>query len=320
MAMVVIGGMTRLTHSGLSITDWSFIGSVPPLTEEDWQEEFRQYQQFPEYKELHYHFTLEDFKGIFWWEFIHRALGRFIGVVFLVPFIFFWARGWFDKKLLGKLTIILSLGFLQALLGWFMVKSGLVDVPRVSHYRLAAHLITAFITCAYIYWVMLGLRPDEQAKTSLEIHRHAGVLLFLVILQIIYGAFVAGLRAGYIHNTWPLMDGQLVAASVTALSPVWTNFLEGQSGVQFIHRTLPVLIVIYAVYLWFSKKPQLLRPRKALNLVLVFLGAQFCLGVFTLLYAVPVWLGVLHQVTALALLLSVVRLYYYSGSKGKHSG
>ncbi|MEM9025267.1 MAG: COX15/CtaA family protein, partial [Bacteroidota bacterium] len=237
--MVVVGGITRLTHSGLSMVEWHlFMGSVPPLNETAWQEVFDKYQQFPEFQQLNDQFTLADFKSIFWWEYIHRLLGRMVGVVFLVPFLIFLVRKKLDRPMIVKLSIMFGMGAFQAFLGWFMVKSGLVKEPRVSHFRLAAHLITAFLTCTYIFWVALGevykLRPVRNDSSSLR--KPAKVLFALLIIQIVWGAFVAGMRAGLVHNTFPMMDDQWVHEAAFAMAPWWENFLNGKSGVQLVHR------------------------------------------------------------------------------------
>jgi cytochrome c oxidase assembly protein subunit 15 len=311
LGMVVIGGITRLTHSGLSMTQWSFAGSLPPTTNEAWQAEFELYQASPEFKEVHTHFTLEDFQSIYWWEYIHRMFGRMIGVIFIIPFVFFLWKRWIPKDMLKHFLIILALGAFQALLGWFMVKSGLVDVPRVSHYRLAAHLSTAFIACSYIFWVAMRYRNYGQEEREVTSNRKWAVWIgSAVFIQIIYGAFVAGLRAGWIHNTWPLMDGSIISPAVTALEPLISNFFEGRSGVQFVHRTLGLVVLILAIVLWrrsLSWSPRLMR---ASMFVCVAIGIQFLLGVITLLMEVPIYMGVIHQVFALIVLLAIIHLYY----------
>ena len=227
--MVAIGGITRLTHSGLSMTNWHLIvGSIPPLNDQEWQLSFEAYKNFPEYKELNYGFTLEDYKSIFWWEYLHRLLGRVLGIVFLIPFLFFMVKGWLQAKLRNQLLVVFILGAFQAFLGWFMVKSGLVDMPRVSHFRLAAHLVTAFISCLYILWIIFEINyPKTMVNTPVfPFRRHILLLILLTFLQVIYGAFVAGLQAGFVHNTWPLMDGEVVSSAVFALDPVYLNFVN----------------------------------------------------------------------------------------------
>ena len=196
--MVIIGGITRLTHSGLSIVEWKLIGgTIPPLNDIQWQETFEKYQQFPEYQKINTEMSLSEFKSIFFWEYLHRLLGRLIGLVFIIPFIIFWNKKWFNFKQKKQLLILLGLGALQGFLGWFMVKSGLVDVPAVSHYRLALHLITAFGLMCYIYWLVLSFNEVEK-KPNNNINKLSKWFIVALTIQIIYGAFVAGLKAGYL--------------------------------------------------------------------------------------------------------------------------
>lgn len=312
LVMVSIGGLTRLTHSGLSMTHWTFTGSLPPMNDVEWNIEFDKYKTSPEFVELHNHFALEDFKSIFWWEYIHRMFGRMIGLVFIFPFVFFIIKRKIPMKLLPQFLIILGLGASQALLGWFMVKSGLIDVPRVSHYRLSAHLITAFVTCAYIFWVLLNYSGfGKLKKQSNTWTRWVGLLIVLLITQIIFGGFVAGLKAGWVHNTWPLMDGSLIAPSVFAMDPIWVNFFEGKSGVQFIHRTLGILIFLYVTYVSWRIVRLDEKPLVAPAMLLAFsIFTQVTLGVITLLLLVPISLAVVHQVFALVTLLSGVWLWH----------
>lgn len=313
LAMVVIGGITRLTNSGLSMTHWTFTGSLPPLNEDAWNVEFERYKTSPEYIELHNHFEIEDFKSIYWWEFIHRMFGRMIGIIFIVPFVFFLWKHWISRTLYVHFIVILALGGLQGLLGWFMVQSGLIDVPRVSHYRLAAHLTTAFIACAYIYWVALRYQYLHMVQRSRSSARPIFYMLFiLVFVQVIMGAFVAGLKAGWVHNTWPLMDEALIAPGVFALEPWWINFLEGKSGVQFAHRTLGVLLLIFTVYIYLRSGSFESKVSGAMRLTGAMIIVQFVLGVTTLLMEVPIFMGVIHQVFALIVVLSIIRGIYFS--------
>lgn len=309
-SMVVVGGITRLTNSGLSMVDWKLImGAIPPLSEQEWIATFDQYKHFPEYQEVNFMFTLEEFKSIFFWEYIHRLLGRLIGLVFIIPFFYFLLKDKIKGKLLVKCVIILCMGGFQGFLGWWMVKSGLVNNPDVSHYRLATHLVTAFLTFAFTFWVALELIFEKQERPNIPYMRKGVlVLFFFTILQIIYGAFVAGLNAGFIMNTWPKMGGTWIAESVTAMEPFWTNFVDGIGGVQFIHRYLAYLVVGVVIFLLLkSAKFELSANQKRSLMVLIgIVFVQFLLGVFTLLYAVPVWLGVIHQVGALLLLGAVV--------------
>ncbi|MFD1095363.1 COX15/CtaA family protein [Salegentibacter chungangensis] len=308
--MVIVGGITRLTHSGLSISDYKLIsGTIPPLNEQEWVEAFELYKQYPEYQKLHYHFNLEDFKDIYFWEWIHRVIGRLIGVVFLIPFLYFLFTRQLTKPTIKKALILLFLGAFQGFLGWYMVKSGLVDIPAVSHYRLAMHLTTAFITFAYTFWVALDLIFPEKKKVNTKFRNLIRWGMLVLILQIVWGAFVAGLDAGWIHNSWPLMtEGKLIHETVyIEQSPLWKNFVEGKSGVQFVHRYLAYIVVAVILAIWYrSRKLQLSRLQKnGINSLLILVFAQFILGVFTLILAVPTWLGVTHQVGAFFLLTAM---------------
>lgn len=312
--MVIIGGITRLTESGLSMVDWRLVaGTFPPLTEVEWNRVFSDYQKSPEFKELNSNFTLSDFKSIFWWEYIHRLWGRIIGLVFIFPLAWFVFKKMIPKKLVGKLIAIFILGAFQGFLGWFMVKSGLVNEPRVSHYRLAAHLTTAFFAFAFTFWVAIDLlKPVPKISEDLKkIHVCLKVFFPILILQIIYGAFVAGMDAGTVHNNFPKMDNDAwISEAVFALNPTWLNFIEAKSGVQFIHRYVAYFVSGFVFFIWFKLgKSELTKTQKlARNLFLIALVFQFLLGVFTLLYSVPIVLGVLHQFGALLLLAASVFL------------
>lgn len=305
--MVIVGGITRLTNSGLSISNYKLIsGTIPPLNQQEWEEAFELYKQYPEYQKLHYHFNLEDFKSIYFWEWIHRVIGRLIGVVFIIPFLYFLIKKQLSRSTTRKALILLALGAFQGFLGWYMVKSGLVDMPWVSHYRLAAHLTTAFVTFAYTFWVALDIIYPERKMIEKSFRNLVRFGLGVLMVQIIWGAFVAGLDAGFIHNFWPMMaEGKLIHETVyTEKSPLWRNFIEGKSGVQFIHRYLAYIVVIVIGYIWYrSRRLQLTTPqRNGVNFLLFMVFVQFTLGVLTLIYAVPIWLGVLHQVGAFMLL------------------
>ena len=312
--MVVIGGITRLTNSGLSMVDWKLImGMLPPLSEAEWLSTFKKYQQFPEYQQVNFMFTLEEFKAIFFWEYLHRMIGRFIGMVFIIPFFIFLIKKRLSKKVIGQSIILLAMGTFQGFLGWWMVKSGLNKDPDVSHYRLAIHLITAFITFAYTFWVALGIiYPGVSSQKLTKPKNLLVVLLVMVIIQIVYGAFVAGLNAGFVMNTYPKMDDQWMHNSVTAMQPLWLNFIDGIGGVQFVHRIMAHLIVALIVYLLIiSVKFKITSiQQKSLYVLIVAVFIQFLLGVFTLLFAVPIALGVIHQVGAFILLGTVVFALY----------
>ena len=308
--MVIVGGITRLTHSGLSISNYKLIsGTIPPMNQVEWQEAFDLYKQYPEYQKLNYNMTLEEFKDIYFWEWIHRVIGRFIGIVFIVPFLYFLIRKQLTKSTIRKCIVLLFLGGFQGFLGWYMVKSGLVDRPDVSHYRLAMHLTTAFLTFAFTLWVALDLIYPSKKEIEKGFRNFIRVGFVILLLQIIWGAFVAGLDAGWIHNTWPLMsDGKLIHETVTIeQSPVWKNFVEGKSGVQFVHRYLAYVVVVFIIAIWYKarKRATTTLQQKGANWLLGLVIVQFVLGVFTLLLQVPVWLGVLHQVMAFFLLAAM---------------
>ncbi|HLV40466.1 COX15/CtaA family protein [Xanthomarina sp.] len=304
--MVVVGGITRLTDSGLSISNYKLItGTIPPLNEAQWQEEFELYQQFPEYQKLHYHFTLEDFKGIYFWEWLHRVIGRVIGLVFIFPFIYFLVTKQLTGKTIKKSLVLLVLGAFQGFLGWYMVKSGLVDRPDVSHYRLAAHLTTAFLTFAATLWVALDLIFPEKKVIDKKFRNLVFVGYLVLVFQIVYGAFVAGLKAGLLHNHWPFMnEGKFMHETVYIFEPFYKNLIENPSGIQFIHRTFAYIVVIFILIIWFQGKKLALTKyqNKALDSLFILVFVQFALGVFTIIYQVPLWLGVAHQVGAFFLL------------------
>jgi cytochrome c oxidase assembly protein subunit 15 len=305
--MVVVGGITRLTHSGLSISNYKLIsGTIPPMNEVEWQEAFELYKQYPEYQKLNNHFGLEDFKDIYFWEWLHRVIGRFIGVVFFLPFLYFLVRKQLTKPTIKKSIILLILGGFQGFLGWYMVKSGLVDNPDVSHYRLAAHLTTAFITFAYTFWVALDLMFPIKKEINKSFRNLVRLGLGILILQIIYGAFVAGLDAGFIHNHWPMMnEGKFMHETVLIeQSPVYKNFIEGKSGVQFVHRILAYLVAFMILLIWTKARKLILTSYqwRGVNMLLIMVAVQFLLGVLTIIFQVPVWLGVAHQIGAFILL------------------
>jgi len=307
--MVIVGGITRLTDSGLSISNYKLItGTIPPLNEIEWQDAFELYQQYPEYQKLHSHFTIDDFKSIYFWEWLHRLIGRVIGLVFIIPFLYFLITKQLTKKTIKKCLILLVLGGFQGFLGWYMVKSGLVDMPDVSHYRLAAHLTTAFLTFAATLWVALDLFYPNRKPINIKFRNLIIVSYLILIIQIIYGAFVAGLKAGLLHNHWPLMnESEFIHHTVYVLEPYYKNLIENPSGIQFIHRILAYFVVISIVVLWLKARKMLITKlqKKGINALLTLVVFQFLLGVFTLLYAVPLWLGVTHQIGAFFLLTAM---------------
>ncbi len=308
--MVIVGGITRLTQSGLSISDYKLIsGTIPPLNEQEWIEAFELYKQYPEYQKLHTHFTLQDFKGIYFWEWFHRVLGRLIGIVFIIPFLYFLFTKQLTRSTIKKTLVLLFLGGFQGFLGWYMVKSGLVDMPAVSHYRLAAHLTTAFVTFAYAFWIAQDLIYPKKKSVNKSFRNLVWVGMIILLLQIIWGAFVAGLDAGWIHNSWPLMTGgEWIHETVwIEQNPLWRNFIEGKSGVQFVHRYLAYILVAAILWIWYkSRNLNLTLPQKnGIQWLVGLVFLQFLLGVLTLIYAVPLWLGVAHQVGAFFLLTAM---------------
>ncbi|MDH5738520.1 MAG: COX15/CtaA family protein [Gammaproteobacteria bacterium] len=320
--MVIVGGVTRLTNSGLSMVDWKpIMGVIPPLNETEWMETFEKYKQFPEYQKRNQHMDVEGFKSIFYWEYGHRLLGRLIGVIFFVPFVYFLVRGKIEKPFVSKLVIALVLGGLQGLMGWYMVKSGLVDMPRVSHYRLAAHLLLALLIFSWLFWVIKDLLWPKEFRGSLQLpgwwNRVAISLLVLVVIQITYGAFTAGIRAGFGYNTFPLMNDQWVADAVFMLDPWWINFFEGVASIQFLHRWIGTLLLLVVGLLWLAitcgKSDQ--RIKSAAHWLFGVTLAQFLTGVLTLVYVVPIGLAALHQAIACLLLLASVNLVYLGWQK-----
>lgn len=311
--MVLIGGLTRLTYSGLSMVEWKpLTGWLPPLTGEAWEAAFAGYRQFPEYQVLNAGMSLAEFKGIFWLEYLHRLWGRLMGVAFLVPFIVFFVRGWIDKGLLPKLLAMFVLGGLQGALGWYMVQSGLVDEPDVSAYRLTAHLGFALLIYAYVLWVGLGLTgsssPEEAAADPSGLRRFVAVLAVIVFVAILSGGLMAGNNAGFAYNTFPTMDGEWLPEGLFARDPWIVSLFEDVTTVQFVHRLLAALVVVLSGVFWLASRRAGLarRARLAANFVLVAALVQATLGISTLLMIVPVPLAATHQAGAVALLSAVL--------------
>lgn len=323
--MVVVGCLTRLTHSGLSITDWSFMGSVPPLNEEMWQERFQKYQQSPEFIKINYNMTLNEFKPIFLWEYIHRMIGRTIGYVFLGGFLYFLIKKRFSKDMIVPMIILFLMGAMQAVIGWWMVYSGLQKQPAVSHYRLATHLMSAFTLFAFTFWFALKLinKPLEIEKENegYKLKTITIVYFIVLILQIIYGAFTAGyvegdsakIRPGHIFNTWPKMGDSWIAEQVYMKEGFLQNILTNPSGIQFVHRILALIVVAFVLYIWYKSNKLNLNSKQNTGVSLIIYGItiQFILGVFTLIYQVPVILGVLHQSGAFFLFGASVYLIFH---------
>ncbi|WP_299814803.1 COX15/CtaA family protein [uncultured Roseibium sp.] len=311
LAMVVVGGATRLTESGLSITEWKPIhGVIPPLSEAEWEDELEKYRQIPEYQLINKGMSLEEFKFIFWWEWAHRLLGRFIGIAFFVPMLGFWVAGRIEPWLKPRLLIGLGLGGLQGFVGWWMVASGLVERVDVSQYRLAIHLTLALVIFAYLFWIARRLAPLPDPDPH-ERGRLAGLsqlFLGLVFLQMFLGGLVAGLNAGLTFNTWPLMDGRIVPNGLLVMQPVWLNFFENVMTVQFQHRMTAYLLVVLGLALMYStfrvsRRAELRRAGAHLG---GFVLLQAVFGILTLVWMVPLPVALLHQGFAVVVLAASI--------------
>lgn len=308
--VVLIGGVTRLTRSGLSIVEWQpLVGALPPLTQADWEALFAKYRETPEFRQVNFSMTLEGFKRIFWWEYIHRLLARLIGVVFLLPYLYFLVRKNLDRPLAWKLGGIFLLGALQGTVGWYMVKSGLVDDPKVSPVRLTLHLGLALAIFSAELWLAMQLLAPKQ--------RFDGFALFLpviVFLMALSGGMVAGLRAGYAYNTFPLMNGHIVPPEVMLLEPWWRNFVYNMATVQLVHRAFFWALAVLVLVAWWRN-----RESAAGNALLLTFAVQASLGIATLLTGVPVGLGSAHQGGAV-LVLAAALWYAHSTETARTSG
>lgn len=321
--IVIIGGITRLTNSGLSIVDWKPIsGVIPPMNEAEWAAEFENYQSFPEYQEKHMHFTLSDFKQIYFWEYLHRLFARTIGLVFIIPFFYFlFTKKLRNPKLRLHLIIIFLLGAFQGFLGWFMVQSGLVDEPRVNHYRLASHLLSALLLFGYILWIGLHIRFDKlpvNNEKNKAIRQILKLFFALLVVQITYGAFLAGLDAGFFYPTFPKMGASWGPENVDMIfaEEGFISFVQNPFLVQFIHRWIPlILLIITGWTLYRTRKSENTNPlqRKWISLLSIMFVLQFVLGVLTIIYGVPVALGVIHQFGAVILLgFTLISMFLFS--------
>ena len=315
-AMVVLGGVTRLTGSGLSMVNWKPVsGILPPLSQAAWDREFEHYRDSPEYAYVNKGMSLDDFKGIFWFEYAHRLLGRLIGVVFLFPFLYFLLRRRIQPSLMPQLVTMFVLGGLQGLLGWYMVKSGLVDDPHVSQYRLAAHLGLAMLIYVFMLWTALGVLRRGVSTEPRARSRLASLTMILagaVFITMISGAFVAGLKAGFSYNTFPLMAGKLVPDGMWSVTPAWLNLFENVTTVQFNHRVLAIVTFLAIIILWLAtRRMNLSRSQRLwLHATAIAAVAQVALGISTLMMRVPVSLAALHQAGAMVLLTVLLCLAY----------
>jgi cytochrome c oxidase assembly protein subunit 15 len=304
--MVIIGGITRLTESGLSMTEWRpLVGWIPPLSEAEWQRVFDRYRQTSEYRIQFADMDLEGFKTIFWWEYIHRVWGRLIGLVYGLPMFWLLLRRRVERPLIPHLWALLFLGGLQGLIGWWMVKSGFVDRDDVSQYRLTVHLGVAIVILGYLLWLAIGLvqRGEARAPAPAALRKLSRAVMAVAFITILSGGMVAGINAGFIHNTWPLMDGGLLPEDFAALSPFWLNFFENHATVQFDHRILAYLTTIMVAVYWVRARGAALHARAttAAHLLGGMVLLQVLLGIATLLLVVPIPVAVLHQFGAVLL-------------------
>jgi heme a synthase len=318
--LVIVGGATRLTDSGLSITEWKPIhGVIPPLNDIEWQEEFAKYQQIPEFKQINADMTIDGFKTIFWWEWAHRLLARATGLVFAVPLAFFWLTGRLEPKLKPKLLGILTLGGLQGVVGWWMVYSGLSERTDVSQYRLAAHLTLAALIFNATTYVARGLAIHSEAPSKPATRRFAGLLALLVLIQIYLGALVAGLDAGLAYNTWPLMDGAIIPTDLWGMQPLWRNLFESAKTVQFIHRGgAYVLLALVFVHMISALRTETGTTHVRRSIVLFLLVCvQAIIGILTLLGAVQFHMALIHQAMAFVVLFFAVA--HWRATKGSYN-
>ena len=322
--MVGVGGSVRLTNSGLSIVHWNPItGVIPPLNKAEWQAEFDQYKKIPEYQQEHKHFELNDFKRIFLWEYFHRLIARLVGLIFLIPFIFFWIKGYFkDHKLFSKVILIFIFASFQAWLGWFMVRSGFADRYDVSHYRLAIHLFVATLLVAFVFWTALELKYCKYISPPVPGLRNWTLTIMVIYLfQQFYGAFTAGLNAGYYYSDYPKMGGEWFPSLA---SKAWhtlgiSSFTEDPSMVYFIHRWLGIIIFTLILIFYFKFRKLILSRelRLSINLLFLLITLQVTLGIITVVTNVAITFAVWHQVNAILIFLTLISLIFFSRVKGK---
>ncbi|QPC87448.1 heme A synthase [Mesorhizobium sp. NBSH29] len=319
VTIVMVGGATRMTGSGLSITEWKPIhGVVPPLNASEWQEEFDKYRQIPQYQQINKGMALDEFKRIFWWEWAHRNLARGVGFLVAIPLIFFWVSGRLERHMKPRLIGLLALGGLQGAIGWWMVASGLVDRVSVSQYRLATHLTLACVIIMVTVYLARALAPHTQYRADRSTQRIAGILVAMVLVQIYLGGLVAGLHAGLSYNTWPLMDGAIIPGDLFAIEPAWRNLFENPKTVQFIHRMFAYALL--AAALWHAiaatrSEPGTTHQRRAWLLFTAIL-AQAGIGIATLLAQAHIHAALLHQFVAVIVL--ILATAHWRGTKGAY--
>ena len=314
-ALVMVGGATRMTGSGLSITEWKPIhGVIPPLNQVEWLEEFEKYQKIPQYEQVNKGMTLDEFKGIFWWEWAHRLLARGVGFLVAIPLALFWISG----RLEPRLIVLLALGGLQGFIGWWMVASGLSERVSVSQYRLAIHMTFACIIVTSVVYIARGLATYSEVPASCSVQRFSGIMVLLVLFQIYLGALVAGLHAGFSYNTWPLMDGAIIPGDLFIIEPVWRNFFESPKTAQFVHRMFSytvLAIALWHAFLTMRIAPKTMHVRRAWMLAILIL-AQAAIGVGTLLMQAHMHWALLHQGGALIVLIFATD--HWRGTKGAY--
>tara|TARA_X000001036_G_C20666242_1_gene800830 strand:+ start:439 stop:1464 length:1026 start_codon:yes stop_codon:yes gene_type:complete len=313
-SIIIIGGLTRLTNSGLSITEWElFAGVFPPLNENSWIDYFNQYKKIPQYKILNFDMSLSEFKVIFYWEYVHRVFARFIGIFFLIPLIYFYYSKKIENNYMNICYLIFSLILFQGIIGWYMVKSGLVNDISVSHYRLSIHLITAIFIISLLFWLIKNVSSKSNkiffriCKTNVPFL----ILILLIFIQIILGAFVSGLDAGKIYQTWPMMDKNYFPDDINKENiKIFLDF-DNHSLVQFYHRNIAYLLILYVLFLTlFIYKKRLINLYKPLKILLFFLISQVILGILTLVSGLNIFLASIHQITGVLLVFSALNLYY----------
>lgn len=318
-ALVMVGGATRMTGSGLSITEWKPIhGVIPPLNQAEWQEEFEKYQQIPQYEQVNKGMTVDEFKGIFWWEWAHRLLARGVGFLVAIPLAFFWLTGRLERRLKPRLVGLLALGGLQGFIGWWMVASGLSERVSVSQYRLAIHLTFACIIVTAVAYIARGLATYSEPPADRKVQRFAGIMVLMVLFQIYLGALVAGLHAGLSYNTWPLMDGAVIPGDLLVIEPVWRNFFESPKTVQFVHRMFAYALLVAA--LWHAIATTRIAPRtthaRRAWVLVALVVCQAAIGVATLLAQAHMHWALLHQ--GFAMIVLIFATAHWRAAKGAY--
>tara|TARA_Y100001970_G_scaffold285390_1_gene404934 strand:- start:22562 stop:23521 length:960 start_codon:yes stop_codon:yes gene_type:complete len=310
--MILIGGTTRLTQSGLSMVDWKpLLGIIPPINNAQWQASFNEYKKYPEYQKINQfkHMNLSEYKSIYYWEYMHRLFGRLLGLLFIIPPILFFKKNYISKKMFLHCIVCMFIVTSQGLLGWFMVKSGLVDDPHVSHYRLTAHLFLAFLLMGYSYWLKFRLEKEKSdipcVKSSCF---HINMIFILYVIQVLFGAFIAGTKAGLLWNTFPLMEGRLIPDGLLVLEPLYDNFLNNMKMFQFCHRLIGTALFLYAGLFFYTTRDEIYN--KYTHFLFMLLLIQFYIGIMTLLLKVPVFLGVVHQGVAVLILLMILHIKF----------